>query len=153
MLLHLVKICSQLKCSFFKKMQFNISMTNIVWNQVISFKVLAPVNFSSTDLINLHRSFDKEVIQSAPFCAKSQSKDPIIVWSSRLDNNNVLTFQWTFLHIGNISTSLANIKHFIIIVCYIKGFRKRWFTLDGQDLTYYKAPEKTVCDKHNLMLN
>ena len=37
-------------------------MTNIVWNQVISFKVLAPVNFSSTDLINLHRSFDKEMI-------------------------------------------------------------------------------------------
>lgn len=105
----------------------------------------------SRNRLNLHRSFNK-VIQSAPFCAKSQSKDPIIAWSSRLDNN-VLTFQQTFLHIGNISTSLANINHFIIIVCYIKGFRKRWFTLDGQDLTYYKAPEKTVCDKHNLMLN
>ncbi|XP_015752876.1 PREDICTED: arf-GAP with dual PH domain-containing protein 1-like [Acropora digitifera] len=26
---------------------------------------------------------------------------------------------------------------------FFEGFRKRWFTLDGQYLTYYKAPEKT----------
>lgn len=26
---------------------------------------------------------------------------------------------------------------------FFEGFRKRWFTLDGQDLTYFKAPEKT----------
>ena len=34
----------------------------------------------------------------------------------------------------------ANINDFVLC----KGFRKRWFTLDGQYLTYYKAPEKTV---------
>lgn len=26
---------------------------------------------------------------------------------------------------------------------FFEGFRKRWFTLDRQDLTYFKAPEKT----------
>ncbi|KAL9957095.1 hypothetical protein ACROYT_G038688 [Oculina patagonica] len=26
---------------------------------------------------------------------------------------------------------------------FFEGFRKRWFTLDGQDLTYFKAAEKT----------